>query len=97
MTEMLCVSLHPQKYKADVPKLPGAVMNLVAAEFVIFDVCKCIKSQVGNLRPALTFDMTRIRIFFTQFRVQSQVKTKLHDKQVLNVGCNKKPPSLIVR
>jgi len=31
MTEMLCVSLHPQKYKADVPKLPGAVMNLVAA------------------------------------------------------------------
>jgi len=40
---------------------------------------------VGNLRPACTFDMARIRIFVTQFRVQDCVKNKLHDidKQLL--------------
>jgi len=38
---------------------------------------------MGNLRPAWTFDMTRIRIFVTQFRVQDHVKTKFHDKQYL--------------
>jgi len=36
-----------------------------------------------NLRPALTFDMSRIRIFVTQVKAQHRVKTKLHDKQVL--------------
>jgi len=36
-----------------------------------------------NLRPAWTFDMTRIRIFVIQVRVQDRVKTKLYDKQVL--------------
>jgi len=41
------------------------------------------KSGVGNLRPAWTFDMARIRNFVTHVRVQNRVKTKLHDKQVL--------------
>jgi len=36
------------------------------------------------MRPALTFDMTRIRIFVTQVRIKHRAKTKLHDKQVLN-------------
>ena len=48
-------------------------------------------------QPAWTFDRARIRVLVTQFRVQNQVKMKLDDKQVLKVGCNKKPPSLIVR
>ena len=39
----------------------------------------------------------RIRIFVTQFSVQNHFKTKLPVKQVLMVGCSKKPPSLIVR
>jgi len=38
---------------------------------------------VGNLWPAWTSDMVRIRISFTQFRVQNRVETKLHDKQIL--------------
>ena len=41
------------------------------------------KAGLGNLRPASTFDMARIRIFVTQFRVQDRVKTKFHDRQVL--------------
>ena len=42
------------------------------------------KPGVGNLRPAKTFGLARIRIFVTQVRVYYCVKTKLHDKQV---GC----------
>jgi len=33
----------------------------------------------GQMRPAWTFDMARIKIFVTQFRIQNRVKTKLHD------------------
>jgi len=40
-------------------------------------------AAAGQMRPALTLDMTRIRIFIIQFRVQDRVKTKLRDKQVL--------------
>jgi len=36
---------------------------------------------VGNLRPAWSFDMARIKIFVTQFKVQDRIKTKLHGKQ----------------
>jgi len=43
----------------------------------------CVKTRGGNLRPAWTFDMSRIKIFVTQVRVQHHAKTKLHDKQVL--------------
>ena len=38
----------------------------------------------GQMRPAWTFDVARIRIFITQFRVQDRVKMKLHDKQYLD-------------
>jgi len=45
---------------------------------------KLINSAVGgNLRPAWTFDMTRISVFIIQVRVQDRVKTKLDDEQVL--------------
>jgi len=35
------------------------------------------------------------RFFVTQLRVQNHVEMKLHDKQVLKVGCAGKPSSLI--
>jgi len=41
------------------------------------------QSRGGDLRPAWTFDMARIRIFVTQVRAQHRAKTKLHYKQVL--------------
>ena len=52
---------------------------------------------VGNLWPAWTFDMARIRIFFTQFRVQNRVKSKLHDKQVLKIVCHRNLEASIPR
>jgi len=79
--------------------------NALLTEIRERTVCFCYrcKPEVGNLRPmgqmrpAWTFGMACIRIFVTQFRVQNHAKTKLHDKQVLKVGCNKKPPYLISR
>ena len=51
----------------------------------------------GPNTARVNIGMDRIRIFVTQFTVQNHVKTKLCDKQVLKMGCNKKTPSLIVR
>jgi len=49
------------------------------------EACKCSRptTGVGNLRPAWTFYMARIRLCITHVRAQRHVKTKLHDKQVL--------------
>jgi len=41
--------------------------------------------------------MACIIIFVTQFGVQNHIKTKFRDMQVLKVGCNQKPPYLVVR
>jgi len=38
------------------------------------------KAGVGNLRPAWTFDLVRIRFFLTRVRAQHGVKTRLDDK-----------------
>jgi len=48
-----------------------------------FPIATHSSAGVGNLRPAWTFDMARMKIFVTLVRVQRRVKTKLHDKQVL--------------
>jgi len=42
-------------------------------------------------------DIACIRIFLTQVKVKNRVIMKIHDEQVLKIGCFKKPPSLIVR
>ena len=45
------------------------------------------KPGMGNLWPAWTFEMARIRIFVVQLRVRNRVKKKVHDKQVLLRRC----------
>jgi len=51
--------------------------------------CISCRPGVGNLRhagqmqPACTFYMARIRIFVTHVRTKHRVKMKVHDKQVL--------------
>jgi len=66
-------------------KLPFCILN-----FCIVQRDGLLSAGVGNLgpavqmRPAWTFDTARIRIFVAQVRVQHRLKTKLHDKQVLN-------------
>jgi len=80
------------------------VTDLLAAIFVAFNYEKHILSiysrggeSAGQMRPASKFDMTRISILVTQFRVESRAKTKLHDKQVLKIACHKKTLSLELR
>jgi len=43
---------------------------------MFFEAMVLYRTGVGNLRPALTFDMARIRIFVTQFGVGYKITSK---------------------
>jgi len=48
-------------------------------------VSRYFRAGVGTCGPREHFNMTRIRIFVTEFRIQNRVKANLQDKRILRL------------